>query len=143
FQKPKDLIEGIDQVLKILDPEGKTAVAAGGKAAKQKTGMIRRGTATGLRPQLPSKKKPSDPANKAVKAKSSGELKPTGPQGEAQGELGTGKYKRVPARRGAGSGARPGTEAANAGVKGSTLIVAGLVVLLLVVLGIAIAMVMR
>ncbi|MEZ0229175.1 MAG: serine/threonine protein kinase, partial [Planctomycetota bacterium] len=47
FQKPKDLIEAIDQVLTILDPEGKTVVTAGAKPAKQKTGIIRRGTATG------------------------------------------------------------------------------------------------
>src|SRR2546421_9849510 len=124
FQKPKDLIEAIDQVLTILDPEGKTA----GKAtAKSKTGVVRRGTATGLRPPL-GKKKPSDPANKAVKgAKSSSELKPVV---DAAAEPGTGKFKRGAARRQVGSGTRQAAEGEATGVKGSAILVGVLVVLL-------------
>lgn len=136
FQKPKDLIEAIDQVLTILDPEGKTAAVAP-KQAKAKTGIIRRGTATGMRPATAKKK--SDPANKAVKSvKSSSELKPI----DSGGEPGTGKFKKTAARRPAGNGARP-VDVRESPIKGSTVVVGVLVVLLLVVLIVGIAMVIR
>ncbi|MEZ0227246.1 MAG: hypothetical protein ACAI25_01365, partial [Planctomycetota bacterium] len=115
---------------------------AGAKPAKQKTGIIRRGTATGLRPQLPSKKKPSDPNNKAVNknVKSSGELKPVD---GAAAEPGTGKFKKV-RRPPPGSGTRPGLDAPKeSALKGSTILVGALVLVLLVVLVVGIAMVMK
>ncbi len=136
FQKPRDLIEAIDQVLTILDPEGKTVV----KAPKNKTGMMRRGpTAAGAR-QAPPKKKPSDPTSKPVKSvKSSAELKPVD-----GAEPGTGKFKRQGPRRGLGSGARPATpEIAQSSLTGNTILVAVLVVLLLAVLILAIIMVFK
>ena len=131
FQKPKDLIEAIDGVLVILDPEGKSL-------KKAKSTNLRRATATGMRPlqpTAPAKKKPSDPANKSLKNKSSGELKPV----EGAGEPGTGKFRRAAARRQAGSGTRPVD--GDASGRTTTVIVAVLVVLLLVVLLVGIKLV--
>jgi serine/threonine protein kinase len=134
FQKPKDLIEAIDQVLTILDPEGKTVIKA-----PAKTGMVRRGGPAARK--APPKKKPSDPTTKPARSvKSSAELKPVdGP------EPGTGKFKRQGPRRGIGSGARPATtpEIGQTSLTGNTILVAVIIVLLLAVLIAAIVMVFK
>jgi serine/threonine protein kinase len=132
FQKPKDLIEAIDQVLNILDPEGKSVP----KGPKGKAATLRRATATGLRPEAPRKKKPSDPTNKPARAgKSSAEMK------TVEGTTETGKVKRAAPRR-QGSGTRA-TVDEEGKLKGNTVLVGLLVAVLFVVLLVGIAMVLK
>ncbi|MBI3725796.1 serine/threonine protein kinase [bacterium] len=100
FQKPKDLIEGIDQVLPILEPDGP-------KKRPSKTGMFRKGTGLGLKAAAaakspagaetsPSPNKKSEPIVKAKK--STGEVATRG-SSDDEPAAGSGEHK-LPKRSG-------------------------------------------